>query len=127
MILCHDGGTSGTLVDRCRVACRVASRLWRQNARSDAVNAPRVETKVLHYSVPAILGRGRAGGLLGRGLSAVSDGRWQCPTAICLRRMGVYSVHIPQRPSRRVACDASPNTFPHSISGNEKKKNEVSA
>lgn len=109
----------------CRVARRVALRLSCQNTCTDAVTAQTVETKVLHCSVPVFLGRGRAAGVPGSRLLAVSDGRWQCPAAASLRRMGVHSVPIPQRPSRRVAWDTPRNTFPHSIYGNEKKKNEV--
>jgi hypothetical protein len=36
---------------RRRVACRIALRLSRQNACLGAVNAPSVETKVLHFPV----------------------------------------------------------------------------
>lgn len=114
-------------MNRCRVACRIASWLPRQNACPDAVNAPSVETKVLHLPVhpfPAC-----------RPAALLDIGSW---LAVCDERRSIAELldsgarlagGVPRayqrRPSRRVAVSAPCNTFPFSISGYERKKNMV--
>jgi hypothetical protein len=112
---------------RRRVACRIASELPRQNACPDAVNAPSVETKVLHLPVHSFPAR-RPAALLDRGSwLAVSDE--QPSTAERLNSGARPAGGVPRayhwRPSRRVAASAPCNTFPFSLSGYERKKDMV--
>jgi hypothetical protein len=122
MILRPGGGTPGAPMYRCRVACRVASRLTRQNACPDAVNAPSVETKVLHPLVHPFP-MGGWSGRMGR-WSRVGDERGSLAGRYgdCPGQVGGVLRAYPERPSRRVAYGAPRDTFLHSIAGNERKK-----
>jgi hypothetical protein len=112
---------------RRRVACRIALRLPRQNACPDAVNAPSVETKVLHFPVHPLTVR-RPAALLDIGSwLAVSDEQRSIAERLAsgARRAGGVPRAYPRRPSRRVAASAPCNTFPYSISGYEREKDMV--
>lgn len=113
---------------RCRVACRIALRLPRQNACPDAVNAPCVETKVLHFPVHTFSACCRVQWADRSSWLAVVD--VQRSVAGPLRRGprqvgGETSAYTSGRPSRRVAASAPCNTFPYSISGYEREKDMV--
>jgi hypothetical protein len=112
---------------RRRVACRIALRLPRQNACPDAVNAPSVETKVLHLPVHPFPAR-RPAALLDIGSWwAVSDELRSIAERLAggARRAGGVPRAYQRRPSRRVAASAPCNTFPFSISGYEREKDMV--
>lgn len=114
-------------MNRCRVACRIALRLPRQNACPDAVNAPSVETKVLHFPVHPFPAR-RPAVLLDIGSWwAVCDEQRSIAERLAngARPAGGVPRAYQRRPSRRVAVSAPRNTFPFSISGYERKKNMV--
>lgn len=112
---------------RCRVACRIALRLPRKNACPDAVNAPSVETKVLHFPVHPFPAR-RPAALLDIGSWwAVCDEQRSIAERLAggARPAGGVPRAYQRRLSRRVAVSAPCNTFPYSNSGYERKKNMV--
>jgi hypothetical protein len=114
-------------MNRCRVACRIALRLPRQNACPDAVNASSVETKVLHSPAHPFAAHGQAALLDIGSWLAVSDEQRSIAERLAsgARRAGGVPRAYPRRPSRRVAASPSCNTFPYSISGYEREKDMV--
>jgi hypothetical protein len=112
---------------RRRVACRIALRLPRQNACPDAVNAPSVETKVLHFPVHSLPARGLAAALDIGSWWAVSDELRSIAERLAngARQVGGVPRAYRGRLSRRVAARVPRNTFPYSISGYERRKSMV--
>lgn len=108
-----------------RVARRVASRFQAQNSRRYAGNSQMVETKVLHCSLPSLLGRGRAAGGLRIGVEQGRSVRRERRSRSVLA--GVWSLLIPTTGARRVAWTPAPRPtpFPSLVLATKQSKEQV--
>jgi hypothetical protein len=113
-------------MNRRRIARRIASMIWRQNASADAVNVRTLATKVFHWSLQSFWLSGRGGSWLVVGVEQQAIiGRWEREWSPA----GVWQLP-PRSAARRVASKVpvvpTPSTTPSLVTkkGKDRMKHD---